>query len=576
MTLRENDPRLTAYALGELDEAERREVEALLADDEQARQAVEEIRHLAGMLTDELAAEPAPKLTGKQRQGVLAASATKPARRIRLWAALAAAAAILIVAGAAFYYITPGPEYADPAGDGTGQPIGKGGGEKPTGVEGPDDNTPEYYGTPEPRDGRDESEDKGVELKLALPERQFRGTPENLKSGNLPPKSAKPASKVILVPRGTKNVARGKTVTGSDEFPTIGELEQVTDGDKEGMEGSFVEMGPGLQWVQIDLKQRFAVHAIAVWHYHAEACVMRDVIVQISDDMDFIENVRTVFNNDHDNSAGLGVGKQYEWVETNEAKVIETKGVEARYVRLYSSGGTSSDGNPYTEVEVFATPAEGDKATEPPKPKAPPEDKVASKKVVLKIELPGPTTIVTPKNLRSGNLPKTLPGSRGPFLVAKGTKLLSRDKKVTASDDEPIIGELEQVTDGDKEGMDGSWVELGPGLQWVQIDLDEVAEIAAIVVWHCHLEPAVFRDVVVQVADDPDFVTNVRTVFNNDHDNSAGLGVGKQFEWIEMCEGKLIDTKGIKARYLRLYSSGSTSSDQNPYTEVEVFGKVAE
>jgi len=134
-------------------------------------------------------------------------------------------------------------------------------------------------------------------------------------------------------------------------------LEQVTDGDKEGMDGSFVELGPGLQWVQIDLKERFAIHAIAVWHCHAQACVIRDVIVQVCDDKDFVEGVRTVFNNDHDNSAGLGVGKQYEWVETNEAKVIEAKGVGARYVRLYSSGATNTDNNPYTEVEVYGTVA---------------------------------------------------------------------------------------------------------------------------------------------------------------------------------------------------------------------------
>jgi hypothetical protein len=158
---------------------------------------------------------------------------------------------------------------------------------------------------------------------------------------------------LILVPKGTKNVSHGKPVTASDDEPIMGELEQITDGDKEGMDGSFVELGPGLQWVQIDLKDRYAIHAIAVWHYHADPCVIRDVVVQVSDDEDFVEGVRTVFNNDHDNSAGLGVGKQYEWIETHEAKVIETKGGAARYVRLYSNGGTSSDQNPYPEVEVY-------------------------------------------------------------------------------------------------------------------------------------------------------------------------------------------------------------------------------
>ena len=51
------------------------------------------------------------------------------------------------------------------------------------------------------------------------------------------------------------------------------------------------------------------------------------------------------------------------------------------------------------------------------------------------------------------------------------------------------------------------------------------------------------------------------------------MGIGKDREYIENYEGKLIDAKGIKARYVRLYSKGSTFSDPlNRYTEVEVFG----
>ena len=44
---------------------------------------------------------------------------------------------------------------------------------------------------------------------------------------------------------------------------------------------------------------------------------------------------------------------------------------------------------------------------------------------------------------------------------------------------------------------------------------------------------------------------------------------------VETSEGKLIDCKGVEGRYLRLYSKGSHVSDDNHYTEVEVFGKPA-
>jgi hypothetical protein len=43
---------------------------------------------------------------------------------------------------------------------------------------------------------------------------------------------------------------------------------------------------------------------------------------------------------------------------------------------------------------------------------------------------------------------------------------------------EPIIGEVEQVTDGDKEGRDGSYVEFGPGKQYVQIDLEKPGRVS--------------------------------------------------------------------------------------------------
>ena len=43
----------------------------------------------------------------------------------------------------------------------------------------------------------------------------------------------------------------------------------------------------------------------------------------------------------------------------------------------------------------------------------------------------------------------------------------------------------------------------------------------------------VYHDVIVQVADDPDFIENVRTIFNNDSDNTSGLGVGTDREYFE-------------------------------------------
>jgi hypothetical protein len=201
------------------------------------------------------------------------------------------------------------------------------------------------------------TDEKLVPLELKLPKPAFKGTPTNIPPGtNLEPPRKGPRPPV-LAPPGTKNVAAGLPVTSSDRDPIIGSLKLITDGDKEASEGSYVELGPKRQWVQLDLKAKYAIYAILVWHNHMNARVYHDVVVQVADDADFIENVRTLFNNDHDNSSGLGIGSDKEYWETFEGKAIETKGVVARYVRLSSKGSTGDDMNHYTEAEVFGVPA---------------------------------------------------------------------------------------------------------------------------------------------------------------------------------------------------------------------------
>ena len=195
----------------------------------------------------------------------------------------------------------------------------------------------------------------------------------------------------------------------------------------------------------------------------------------------------------------------------------------------------------------------------------------------IKLDLPKPMFVGTPQDTRVPNLEKPLGTKRPDFLAPVGTSNVALGKPVASSDEEPIIGELEMITDDDKEAADGSYVELGPLRQYVTIDLQAKYDIYAIVVWHYHKQAVVYFDVIVQVADDPDFITNVKTVFNNDIDNSSGLGVGKDKHYSETAEGKLIDclSQGVQGRYVRLYSNGNTSNDLNHYIEVAVYGKPA-
>ncbi|MCW5551345.1 MAG: discoidin domain-containing protein [Verrucomicrobiae bacterium] len=193
-------------------------------------------------------------------------------------------------------------------------------------------------------------------LRLSLPAPTLKGTPEDLPLGpNIDPLSDKPRPP-FMVTKGVQNVALGKPVTSSVK-PFSGELNQITDGKKEAFDYDAVEMRRGTQWIQVDLGEVYEIHAIVMWHDHRYIQVMHDVILQVSNDPEFQKDVVTVFNNDVDNSSGLGVGTDREYFETHEGRIVEVKGVKGRYVRGYTRGGTLSALNCWQEIEIYALPA---------------------------------------------------------------------------------------------------------------------------------------------------------------------------------------------------------------------------
>ena len=143
------------------------------------------------------------------------------------------------------------------------------------------------------------------------------------------------------------NVGLGKSGTSSEG--TMGT--QVTDGDKTSI--NFYGMDQGLKWVQIDLGQSRNINKVNVWHYWADGRTYYDVIVRVSNDSTFSSGVTTVFNNDTNNSAGLGAGANAEYAESSTGKSISFTTVNARYVRLYSNGSSGNTYNHYVEVEVW-------------------------------------------------------------------------------------------------------------------------------------------------------------------------------------------------------------------------------
>ena len=177
----------------------------------------------------------------------------------------------------------------------------------------------------------------------------------------------------------------------------------------------------------------------------------------------------------------------------------------------------------------------------------------------------------TPKPMNVPNL-EPMPTKMPEFYVPAGTVLLSKGKKVTSSDAEPIIGSLDLITDGEKDAGEGYYVELQDGLQWIQIDLEQSVPLYAIWVWHFHSQRRAYHAVIARISDDPEFRTGVTTVYNNDYAGTAKMGKATDNPYVDTRFGKIIDAKGTKGRYVRLYSNGNTANEMNHYIEVEVYG----
>jgi hypothetical protein len=198
----------------------------------------------------------------------------------------------------------------------------------------------------------------------------------------------------------------------------------------------------------------------------------------------------------------------------------------------------------------------------------------SSKLVPLKLDLPSPVFAGTPKDAPKGvDIEPTPTQPPPPLMVPADVHNLAPSAKISCSDKGVSAANLAKITDGNKKADEDAIVLLRKGLQWVQFDLGSAQEIYAVVFWHAHDIAKVYRAVIVQVADDPDFTQNVHTLYNNDRDNTAGLGAGADRQYFESYMGKVVDAKGARGRYVRLYSHGSTDSALNEYTEVEIYGR---
>ncbi len=331
----------------------------------------------------------------------------------------------------------------------------------------------------------------------------------------------------------TTNLAAGKTATGS---VAINSVAYITDGNK--AYANYAGQEVGIQWIRIDLGQAYNLNQVNVWHYFGDPRTYHDVIVQVSADA---SSWTTVFNNDTNNSAGQGTGSNAEYAESSAGKTITFAAVNARYVRLWSNGSSANGYNHYVEVEVYA--GSGGATATPTNTSAAPTATRTN-------------TPVAPTATRT-NTPV------GPTATSAPSGNLAAGKTAAGS---IAITSAAYITDGNKAYANYAGQDVG--IQWIRIDLGQAYNLNQVNVWHYFGDPRTYHDVIVQVSADASSWT---TVFNNDGNNSAGQGTGSNAEYAESSAGKTITFAAVNARYVRLWSNGSSANGYNHYVEVEVY-----
>jgi hypothetical protein len=302
---------------------------------------------------------------------------------------------------------------------------------------------------------------------------------------------------------GSMNMALNKPVTFSGS--TSQSQAYADDGDASNTNHWTGLNAAGKGWMQIDLGAPTTVSQIMLWQYYGDGRTYHDVVVQLSNDPNFgAAQTVTVFNNDTDNSSGLGTGTDAEYAETSAGKSIQVNDVTARYVRFWANGNTHNSYDSWVEAQVFQTP----------------------------------------RNLALGITP-TFSG---------------------ATSQNPAF-----ATDG---GTDtNAWVGLNTaGKGWMQLDLGAQHTVNQIKLWQYWGNGRTYHDVIVQLSNDPTFATGVTTVFNNDTDNSSGLGVGTDTEYPETSSGKSIAVSAVNARYVRFWANGNTTNAYDSWVEAQVIG----
>lgn len=146
-------------------------------------------------------------------------------------------------------------------------------------------------------------------------------------------------------------------------------------------------------------------------------------------------------------------------------------------------------------------------------------------------------------------------------------------------------GALSNVTNGNLARGDYALISTSDGPKYVQVDLADSYDIVGVNIrsdWGSDAGSYRYgHDYVVQLAADAAFTTGVTTIFNNDADNTLGLGAGEDPLYIEPADGAGLHIPletPVAARYVRYWANGhtrvnGTTNAVNTPVEIQAFAK---
>ncbi|WP_309122808.1 fibronectin type III domain-containing protein [Paenibacillus sp.] len=454
-----------------------------------------------------------------------------------------------------------------------------------------------------------------------------------------PSGTASAASVEVNVARGVVDVTTNGLATQNGKRLTI-----LTDGVRTTSEYALISTSSGAKYVQLNLGEPHSITKLNLLNdYNPDSPrIGKDIIVQLSNDPAFASGVTTVYNNDADNSAGQGAGSDAEYTEPSSgAGLTVTLGspVTAQYVRYWANGHTRTQTSAYNavntpvEVEVYAQLPGLNHAL--PAISSLSVSDISNHSVKLSWVSPGPSGItgydiryaeapITESNWNNGSIVKRvvgepsvaaahatqqmnlqgLPINKKLYFAIKTvnglvdasalsnaveatlvTSVNAALNKTVTSNGTATGGTLSNVTNGNLTRDDYALISTSGGPKYVQIDLADSYDIVGLNLrndWGTDTNSYRYgHDYVVQLAADAAFTSGVTTIFNNDADNTLGLGAGADPTYVEPVDGggwHIPLTTPVTARYVRFWGNGHTRMNGTTHTvntpvEIQAFAK---